>query len=619
MAKTYLGVWSTYWYTTNTGTPYSEEDFRGRWKFYYEQNQINLTSTITVEYYIQIYSNEYIDYGYIPPSSSKATVNGSSSTKSNNALNVPISKGYSERLIGTATFTIQHDSDGKANLVFNGQWTMSGVTRKASHTWSLPDIQVASSISSNVSEQTLGNNIIFTITPKEQSYVHVLKYKYGTSPETQFDTNVTTSSTWTPPLSLAQYVTDNTYSNATIYCYSYDGSVSDANYKGVKSINVKLIIPDSVVPTGTLSVSDDNITSTSEAGKVPSSWGIFVKGYSKLKFVATTTMAQSATLRGIKITACDGQVGTATPFVSPQAVGTSGTNLVNTLEITDSRGRIGTASATTSIYDYENPSGILNVMRCNSDGTYNANGTNAKLTITYGISSLNNKNAKTYTIKYRVKGASSYTTYSSGTLSSYSDTLEITITNVTFSTGSTYEFLVVITDQFNSTEAPATMAYSRKPISCKKTTGVTFGRHAVDDGFNVYYDADFKMDLKKQGNNVLAATQFDNTTNNYIVLDNGLALCWWQETINVAVNTAWGNNGYLSNDVALSDFPITFASTPMVFKSLDNVGYAGLLASANATPASTTNPGSVKIFRASSANAQDYNVNIMAIGIIASS
>lgn len=500
MAKTYLGVWSTYWYTTNTGTPYEYEDFRGRWKFYYEQNQAALTSTITVEYYIQIYSNEYIQAGYIPPSSSRATVNGTSSTKSNNALNVPIAKGYSERLIGTSTFTIQHDSNGKANLVFSGRWIMSGTTRNASHTWALPDIQLASSIASDVSEQTLGSQIQFTITPKEPTYIHVLKYKYGTSGEIQIATNVGTSYNWTPSVDLAQYVTNNTYGTATIYCYSYDGSVSDENYKGVSSINVRLNIPDSVKPTGTLTVTDVNTTNTSETGKVPSAWGILVKGYSKLQLQASLTMAQGATLTSILMTACDGQGGTTNPFTSPQNVATSGTSLANTCFVTDSRGKNATITTNSNIYDYENPSGILKVIRANSDGTYNANGTNAKATLNYQISSLNNNNLKQYILKYRAKGASTYTNIESGTLSSYNGVLEIIISNITFDTGTTYEFLAEIVDQFNTTPATATMAYSRKPISVKKTKGVTFGRHAVDDGFNVYYDADFKMNISRNGN-----------------------------------------------------------------------------------------------------------------------
>lgn len=512
MARTYLGVWSTYFLFSNTASPSGELDVRGRYKFYYEQNKELLITTAYVEHYLQIYSSraEQINASAI---TSRVTVNNVSDTKTRTARTQNVASGYSEYLIGTSTFTIQHDSEGKANLVFSARFTTNGVTRSASHTWALPDIELASIISANVSEQTLGNQIQFTITPKKQTYIHVLKYKYGTSAETQIATNVGTSCNWTPSVDLAQYVTNNTYGTATIYCYSYDGSVSDDNYKGVSSINVRLNIPDNVIPTGTLAVTDTNTTSTNEQGKVPLSWGIFVKGYSKLRLQANLTMSYNATLKSVLMTACDGQSGTTNPFNSTQNVSVSGNNLNNTCLVTDSRGRTNTISSSINVYDYENPSGNLNVVRANSDGTYNANGTNAKATLNYQISSLNNNNLKQYILKYRAKGSSTYTNIESGTLSSYSGVLEIIISNITFDTGTTYEFVAEITDQFNTTPANATMAYSRKPISVKKTKGVTFGRHAVDDGFNVYYDADFKMNLNKKGNSVFGCkTIFENSS-----------------------------------------------------------------------------------------------------------
>ena len=502
MARTYLGVWSTYFLFSNTGSPSGELDVRGRYKFYYEQNDELLRTTAYVEHYLQIYSSrsDQINASAI---SSKVTVNSSSDTKTRTARTQNVPSGYSEYLIGTSTFTIQHNSEGKANLVFSARFTTDGVTRTASHTWALPDIEVSSKISANVTEQTLGSQIQFTIEPKEQTFVHVLKYKYGTSSETQFATNIGVNDnfqyTWTPSVNLAQYVTNNTYGNATIYCYSYDGSVSDANYKGVSTTTVKLNIPDSVKPSGTLAVTDVNTTTTNETGKVPSTWGILVKGYSKLKLEATLTMSQGATLTSVLMTACDGQSGTTNPFTSSQNVGTSGSSLANTCFVTDSRGRNATITTNSNIYDYENPSASMTVARANSDGTYNANGENAKVTINYAISSLNNNNAKHYLLKYRAKGGSSYTNIYNLDLSNYSGTLDLTINTITFDTGTTYEFVLVVNDQFNSTEANATMAYSRKPISCKKTKGVTFGRHAVDDGFNCYYDADFKTQIKKQG------------------------------------------------------------------------------------------------------------------------
>ena len=490
MARTYLGVWSTYFLFSNTGTPSGELDVRGRYKFYYEQNKELLTTTAYVEHYLQVYSTraETIEASAI---TSRVTVNSVSDTKTRTARTQNVPSGYSEYLIGTSTFTIQHDSEGKANLSFSARFTTDGVTRTASHTWALPDIELASTIASNVNEQTLGQLIQFTITPKEQTYIHVLKYKYGTSAETQIATNVGTSYNWTPPISLAQYVTNNTYGTATIYCYAYDGSISDDNYKGVSSTTVKLNIPDNVIPSGTLSVTDINTTSNNEQGKVPSTWGIFVKGYSKLRLQANLTMSYNATLKSVLMTACDGQSGTTNPFNSTQNVSVSGNNLNNTCLVTDSRGRTNTISSSINVYDYENPSVSLNVVRSNSDGTYNANGTNAKVTINYQISSLSNNNLKQYILKYRAKGSTAYINIQSGTLSSYNGVLNIIITNITFDIGTTYEFVVEIIDQFNTTSATATMAYSRKPISVKKTKGVTFGRHAVDDGFNVYYDAKF--------------------------------------------------------------------------------------------------------------------------------
>ena len=65
--------------------------------------------------------------------------------------------------------------------------------------------------------------------------------------------------------------------------------------------------------------------------------------------------------------------------------------------------------------------------------------------------------------------------------------------------------------------------------------------------------------------------------------------------------------------------PIEFQNPPIVFKSLDNVNYTAIITSAisNAS-ATTTNPGSLQLFRTASTNAQDYKINILAIGQIKS-
>ena len=327
---------------------------------------------------------------------------------------------------------------------------------------------------------------------------------------------------------MAQYVTNATYGNATIYCYSYDGSVADANYKGVSSMTIKLNIPSSVMPSGTLAVTDNNTTSTNESGKVPASWGIFVKGYSQLKLQASVDLSNDygATQSNIVLVNADGVSSTINPFIDTNKLRTSGNNLVNSFTITDSRGRSFTGTTNINAYDYENPDASLKVIRCNSDGSYNANGTNAKATITYGIEDLNNNNAKHYLLKYRAKGDVNYITLRDLDLSNYSGTIDIVIADVTFGVGNVYEFVVVVSDQFNGTEATATMPYSRKPISVKKTTGITFGRHAIDDGFNCYYDAKFYglMDYgviaynNPNGNNGNITLDYDASNYNHCII-----------------------------------------------------------------------------------------------------
>lgn len=498
MARTYLGVWNTYWFETGGGGYDPSGDERGRYKLYYEQNQAQNTTTIYVDHYLHVWA------GIPEPQTftfrnltSKATINGNQQTITKSSISQRVSFGYNEVFLGTTTHTVQHDAEGKANCQFRGSFTNPEYgTKNCANTWSLPDIPPASSISANVAEQTLGNQITFTITPKEPTYVHVLKYKYGTSSETQFDTNVTTSSTWTPPVSMAQYVTNSNFANAIIYCYSYDGSVSDANYKGVSSTTVKLNIPISLSPSCLLDVTDTNTGTLVEHDKVPSDWGIFVKGHSKLKLEAILDWSNTygATLSSILLTNVDGEKSSSNPFTSQNFVSSSGDWLTSTCVVVDSRGNswyftddpIGII-----VYDYENPSASLKVVRCNNDGTYNANGESAKVTITYAISDLSNNNTKDYELKYRLKGTSAYTTIRDSFFTDYNGTIDIVVNNITFGVGNVYEFVLTVSDFFNSTPAEATLSYSRKPISVKKTKGITFGRHATADGFNVYYDAKF--------------------------------------------------------------------------------------------------------------------------------
>lgn len=499
MARTYLGVWNTYWFETGGSSHDADFDERGRYKLYYEQDQAQGTTTIYVEHYMHKWSGSSRTDVFLGSVTSKATINGGQQTVARRDIFSDLRQGYNEILIGTTTHTIYHDAEGKAICQLRGSFTYNypptTLTKTCSNTWNLPDIPLASKVSVDLLEQELGEEITISIEPKEPTYIHVLKYKYGTSNEVQIATNVSTTYDWTPSIDMAQYVTDNNYGIATIYCYSYDGSVSDANYRGVSSTTIRLNMTNVPEPTCYLEVSDANTTTTNEPGKVPASWGTFIKGYSKLKLDATISYSYGATMRERTLINVDGEQSSSNPFISPNFVSTIGRN-ANNVYVTDSRGMQGTAGAVIDVQDYVTPSARLNVVRCDNNGNYDASGENAKVTINYAITDLTNDlgqscNAKHYVLKYREKGAQSYTTLRDLDLTNYSGILELVITNVTFNIGTTYEFIVIVSDQFNPTEAEATLPYLKKPASYKGNKGVTFGRHAIDDGFNCYYDAKF--------------------------------------------------------------------------------------------------------------------------------
>lgn len=162
-----------------------------------------------------------------------------------------------------------------------------------------------------------------------------------------------------------------------------------------------------------------------------------------------------------------------------------------------------------------------------------------------------------------------------------------------------YYFKIIFIDAFNNISEATLLCNQGKYLMCKFKDRVDF------------------LKATQKNNPILAASDFDDINYEYIILDNGLAMCWYQETITTAINSAWGS-GYLSGNITLSDFPIEFENPPMVFKSLDNVNYTAIISSATSTPATATNPGNVQLYRNSSATSQRYKINIFAVGKIKS-
>ena len=312
----------------------------------------------------------------------------------------------------------------------------------------------------SVSATTTPNAPTIKWTPKDSSFKFKVKYTNSKSLRTVTSSLIspnTTSQYSYNGLSIPNEFFDGVQSEtqtatATLYTYASDGTTQ---------------IGDPQTKTFTLTLNSNikpslGISNLTEAGDVPSNWGVYVQNKSKLSFRLGYAFPTPVPASATATASTNGQTfsstslsGTAT-FVT-NYLKTSGSNTI-TASITDSRER--TTNATNQTYTvlaYSSPTiTAAEIYRCNSSGTADDNGKYIHYTFNANIYSLNQKNTHTFVLKYRVKGSSgNYTTIlsSSGTLSNdkYVLTASATYgTGNTFDVNTEYEFVFVATDYFSS-------------------------------------------------------------------------------------------------------------------------------------------------------------------------
>lgn len=124
---------------------------------------------------------------------------------------------------------------------------------------------------------------------------------------------------------------------------------------------------------------------------VPTAWNTYVKGFSKATItINDATGGIGSSVKSYSITG--GGINTTNASATTEKLNTVG-DVVFTAIVTDSRGRSKKKTVTVNVKDYYAPSlNVLNVERCNADGSANTAGTNIKVKVSYGIASVDNKN-----------------------------------------------------------------------------------------------------------------------------------------------------------------------------------------------------------------------------------
>lgn len=426
----------------------------------------------------------------------KASWTGGSNNRAVNASGVPQANGWvkvgsqtvnfnstfndkqtttGSKTIFSKDFVITHNTDGTKKLDVSASYTtyVSSGTVTASASKTLTTIPRKSTLS--VGNGTLGTVQTLTVTEQASSFTHTITAKCGTTSTTICTKSTNNSISFTPPLDWAKQNTTGTSVSVTYTITTYNGNTSVGSNTYTKTCS----IPASVKPSCTVSISD--------ATDYFSTYGAYVKGYSKFKITVTPTLAYNSAINSYKVTA-NGATYTSASFTT-DVLKVSGDEVTISATVTDKRGR--TSSAATKkvkVLDYSPPIiSTLNVGRCNDDGTANDQGEHVKVTFDYTYSTLNGKNTiKSCILQYKKSSDTSYTTASGFDPSSKTYRFAA-------DSGSSYDVLLTVEDNLGKTSksTSASTAFTIRHLKANGR-GVAFGKISeLDDVFDIGFATRF--------------------------------------------------------------------------------------------------------------------------------
>jgi len=400
---------------------------------------------------------------------------------------------YQKKLIHEKNFTINHNSDGTASFSLDGYFdaevTLSGTfygrINLAQQNFTLDTIPRTSNPTLDDYYVYMRDQMVTIYTNRAStSFTHTITYSFGSASGT-IATGVTTSTGWTPPISLANQIPNTTSKYGTIYCKTYSGGT----YIGTESISISLHVPSNVIPT----ISGLNATEYYQAyiDFMASTTGPYIQGKSKIRMtVSNPTGAYGSTIESFIYTV-DGKTYTTGSSGYKLSDFLYGTGILTlTGKVKDSRGRESAVeSITISVLPYQAPKVTdFIIQRANSDGTLNDLGEYAKVTRTGTWSDLGLRNNVDIALRSKARGTTTWATKNildAGASGSHSDV----ITVGTYAVISSYDFRLDFVDEFNPTLSLAVLSTGLVTMSWGKEgvgVGKVWEQGALDVGGDIY-------------------------------------------------------------------------------------------------------------------------------------
>lgn len=366
-----------------------------------------------------------------------------------------LAKSFSKRItlnpndtwieIGSHTASVDHESDGSKSININATGGIPGLTfstTNCSANVTLDKIPRATTPTFGASTQTIGSNVVINLPAADSSFHHTVEYSWGSLTGT-IGTKLVSSVTWPIPINFCEGVPNGTQGTLFVTVETF---TSNGVSLGKVTRSTPCNVPASIVPTiSTIAIRDTG-------GNIPSGWGVYVRGKSRLHVNVTASgryysriVAYSIKALGVTVASNDVDVG-----IIPNA----GTVTVE-VTVTDSRGRTATKTAEITVEDYAEPViETFSVERANNLGEAVDNGTYAKIPLKVSASSIAGKNtveAKIYHMR------SDTTTWTLARTISVAYSIDQTVMIANMISSRSYAIKVEVVDAFGSTVTEGTL------------------------------------------------------------------------------------------------------------------------------------------------------------------
>lgn len=576
------------------------------------------------------------------------TVNG---TKTYYNYNYGSTAGWN--YLGGKSETFEHNEAGECSTTLTGywysdisgsSWTPQSLSLSQSVTFNT--IPRASSITS-ASNVTAGNAVSVKWTSYSSAFTFKIKFTGGSQ---SYDSG------WqsVPPASTAQYTYTgvtlalSTMANNCRTASSFTMTAHLATYNGSTQVGSTATKTFTVtIPNNSTTKPKVNSITFAEANaKVPSAWGIYVQGQSKVTVTAvtdTSSFYQNTTVKSYSITG-GGYTGSASPYTTG-TLNTAGTNTF-TATVTDKRGFTSNdKTASINVVEWSAPT-LSNVVciRANAQGQEDDNGFYLKVTGNSGFSSCSSKNSATTKISYKEYGTSSWTQIHS--VATANGQFAYTLgSGSTFDTEKAYDIKIEVTDTFKTSTYQDILSTSHYTMVLRHGGGgIAFGKassqDALESAFPAYFDNGIygksslaetsyidvlsKLSTNETNIGTLRTSVNNLTARAYITEEgsvadkgyyrkwsNGIMEQWYSRTYNLSIATSW--HGHYYGTLGNVSFPKTFVSLRGCVCNISTIsGYASCWAiTANI---STSKIGSVQVCTVANVGSQNVYFNFYAYG-----